>query len=73
MWDVEDQPERFTDPKAYTDDIPRRVHPGAIILHHPMYGRSQTSRDALPILPTGLKQRGYRVGSVSERLAADGS
>ena len=70
-WDVEDQPERFTDPRAYADDILARVQPGSIILMHPMYHHAQTARDALPLVLEGLAERGYAVVSVSELLAME--
>jgi peptidoglycan-N-acetylglucosamine deacetylase len=69
MWDVEDQPEYFTEPRAYADDILRRVRPGSIILMHPMYRHNQTAKDALPLVLDGLKAKGYRIVPVGELLA----
>jgi peptidoglycan/xylan/chitin deacetylase (PgdA/CDA1 family) len=68
MWDVEDRPERFTNPRAYADDILARVRPGSIILIHPMYRANAPARAALPLVLEGLRQRGYRAVTVSELL-----
>jgi peptidoglycan/xylan/chitin deacetylase (PgdA/CDA1 family) len=72
MWDVEDQPEKFTEPRAFAQDILARVRPGSIILIHPMYRHNQTARDALPIILDGLKSQGYEVVTVSELLKRSG-
>lgn len=68
MWDVEDQPERFTEPRAFAQDILARVRPGSIILIHPMYRHNHVARDALPIILDGLHSQGYEVVTVSELL-----
>mgnify|MGYP006193638525 CR=1 FL=1 len=68
MWDVEDQPEKFTEPQAYANDILARVRPGSIILIHPMYRTNQVARDALPFVLDGLQKRGYEVVTISELL-----
>jgi len=72
MWDVEDQPEKFTDPNAFAQDILARVRPGSIILIHPMYRHNQVARDALPIVLDGLRLQGYEVVTVSELLKRTG-
>ena len=69
MWDVEDQPEKFTDPRAFAQDILARVRPGSIILIHPMYRTNQVARDALPFVLDGLRAHGYEIVTVSELLA----
>jgi peptidoglycan-N-acetylglucosamine deacetylase len=69
MWDVEDSPEQYPDPKDYAADILARVKPGSIILMHPMYRHNQTARDALPLVLDGLKAKGYRVVPVGKLLA----
>ena len=69
MWNVEDNAEKYPDPKAYAADILARVKPGSIILMHPMYRHNQTARDALPLVLDGLKARGYGVVPVGELLA----
>ncbi|MCR2834786.1 polysaccharide deacetylase family protein [Parerythrobacter lacustris] len=73
MWDVEDQPERFTDPAAYAEDILDRVRPGSIILIHPMYRHNQAAREALPAILSGLRTRGYEIVTVGELLERTGS
>lgn len=70
-WDVEDQPERFSDPRAYADDILARVRPGSIVLMHPMYHHAQAAREALPMVLEGLAAQGYTVVSVSQLLAME--
>lgn len=72
MWDVEDQPEKFTEPRAFAQDILARVRPGSIILIHPMYRHNQVARDALPIILDRLRSRGYEVITVSELLERNG-
>lgn len=72
MWDVEDQPEKFTQASAFAQDILARVRPGSIILIHPMYRHNQTARDALPIVLDGLRSQGYEVVTVSELLKRTG-
>jgi peptidoglycan-N-acetylglucosamine deacetylase len=72
MWDVEDQPEKFTEPRAFAKDILARSRPGSIILIHPMYRSNQVARDALPIVLDGLAAQGYEVVTVSELLRRTG-
>ena len=72
MWDVEDQPEKFTQASAFAQDILARVRPGSIILIHPMYRHNQVARDALPIVLDGLEAQGYAVVTVSELLKRTG-
>lgn len=72
MWDVEEQPEKFTEPRAFAQDILARVRPGSIILIHPMYRHNQVARDALPIVLDGLRSQGYEVVTVSELLKRTG-
>lgn len=68
MWDVEDQPEKFTEARAFAHDILARIRPGSIILIHPMYRHNQVAREALPIVLDGLKSQGFEVVTVSEML-----
>jgi peptidoglycan/xylan/chitin deacetylase (PgdA/CDA1 family) len=72
MWDVEDQPEKFTNARAFAQDILARVRPGSIILIHPMYRTNQVARDALPIVLDGLRAQGYEVVTVSKLLDGTG-
>jgi len=73
MWDVEDQPEKFTQASAFAGDILARVRPGSIILIHPMYRHNRLARDALPIVLDGLRSQGYEVVTVSELLKRTGN
>lgn len=73
MWDVEDQPERFSEPAAYAKDILDRVRPGSIILIHPMYRHNGVAREALPAILSGLRTRGYEIVTVGELLERTGS
>lgn len=72
MWDLE--PEK--DPKVASDAqtmaayVINNAKPGSIILLHVMYQSRQASREALPLIIQGLKQKGYRFVTVSELLAA---
>lgn len=72
MWDVEDQPEKFTEPRSFAQDILSRVRPGSIILIHPMYRHNQVARDALPIILDGLQSQGYEVVTITELLRRTG-
>lgn len=72
-WDVD--PESRSDIDADTQkivaDVLARVRPGSIVLLHPWYrGRSRT-RQAVPAIIAGLRQRGYEFVTVSELLALD--
>jgi len=68
MWDSGDPPDR--DPKLYAAKVLRQVRPGSITLIHPMYRANQTERDALPLILDGLAQRGFRIVTVSQLIAA---
>lgn len=69
-WDVEPDSFDLPTPEAYAAHVLDRVRPGSIVLIHPMYGSNETARAALPLVLDGLAARGYRVGAVSELLAA---
>ncbi len=73
-WDVE--PETFVPREAPPDELVRhvldRVRPGSIVLLHVMFDARESSREALPAIIDGLKQRGYRFVTVSELLALRG-
>jgi peptidoglycan/xylan/chitin deacetylase (PgdA/CDA1 family) len=72
MWDLEPE----TDPKlannaqAMVAYVINNAKPGSIVLLHVMYQSRQASREALPQIIQGLKQKGYRFVTVSELLAA---
>lgn len=49
--------------------VTERARPGSIVLLHVMYGSRQASRDALPMIISELKRRGFEFVTVSELLA----
>lgn len=71
MWDAGDPPDR--DPQVYAAKVLQQVRPGSIVLIHPMYSANATERAALPLILDGLTQRGMRMVTVSELLAAANS
>jgi peptidoglycan/xylan/chitin deacetylase (PgdA/CDA1 family) len=72
-WDVE--PESYgdiaTDPAKIAAHVLEKTHPGSIIILHVMYDSREASRQALPAIIDGLKERGYRFATVSELLTLD--
>jgi peptidoglycan/xylan/chitin deacetylase (PgdA/CDA1 family) len=68
MVDVEEP--RTTDPRAYAKTIVDEARPGSILLMHLMYRSNETARQALPFVIEGLKERGFRLVTVSELLAS---
>ena len=70
MWDVE--PESYHEVAQQGARIAthvfERVQPGSIILLHLMYEGRATSREALPLIIDGLRERGYRFVTVGELL-----
>lgn len=55
-------------PQTIATDIVRQVRPGSIILLHPMYDHTATSRAAIPLIVDQLKANGYRFVTVPELL-----
>jgi peptidoglycan/xylan/chitin deacetylase (PgdA/CDA1 family) len=68
MVDVEEP--RTTEPRAYAQSILNEARPGSILLMHLMYRSNETARQALPFVIEGLKERGFRLVTVSELLAS---
>ncbi|WP_332305337.1 polysaccharide deacetylase family protein [Rhizobium sp. GR12] len=70
MWDVE--PESFPDVAADTVAFARHVieqtKNGSIIIMHVMYRSREISRQALPLIIDGLRQRGFEFVTVSQLL-----
>ena len=70
MWDI--APETFDgspdDPQTMAEEVLAQVQPGSIVLLHLMYKSGDASRAALPIIIKGLKDKGYRMVTVSELL-----
>lgn len=71
-WDV--APETFDedseDPQTMATEVLEQVEPGSIVLLHLMYKNREASRAALPLIIKGLKEKGYRMVTLSELLAA---
>ncbi len=72
MWDVEAGPEDQTS-QAMADDVIAKARSGSIVLMHVMYDSRGTSRDALPMIIDGLRERSFRFVTATELLAAQGS
>jgi peptidoglycan/xylan/chitin deacetylase (PgdA/CDA1 family) len=70
MWDLEpDSLPIAGDPAAMTQYVLDNVRPGSIVLMHPWSAGNAATREALPMILTGLRERGYRFVTVSELLA----
>lgn len=71
-WDI--APETFDedseDPQTMAKEVLEQVEPGSIVLLHLMYKNREASRAALPLIIKGLKEKGYRMVTLSELLAA---
>lgn len=70
-WDVEPESDEdiAVDPRRIISHVVEETKPGSIIILHVMYPARKTSRQALPGLIDGLKERGFRFVTVSELLA----
>ena len=68
MWDVAERDSSTDSAEVYAANILRKVRPGSIVLIHAMYRHHDNARAALPLILSGLKERGYRVVTVSELL-----
>ena len=70
MWDLEpDSLPIAGDPDAMTQHVLDNVRPGSIVLLHPWSAGNAATREALPMILAGLRERGYRFVTVSELLA----
>ena len=71
MWDLEPEtdPKLASDAQAMAAYVINNAKPGSIVLLHVMYPSRQASREALPVIIEGLKQKGYRFVTVNELLA----
>lgn len=67
MWDVEDPPSARS-PEEYAAEVLRQARSGSIVLMHVMYPANRIAREALPLVVSGLRARGYRLVTVSELL-----
>ena len=74
LWDVE--PESYREVAASAERIAAhvldRVRPGSIVLLHVMYPSRAESQRALPLIVSGLRERGYGFVTVQELLAGQG-
>lgn len=70
-WDVE--PESYSDiaadPSRIAAYVLEKARPGSIILLHVMYRSRETTRQALPTIIDGLRERGFRFVTVAELIA----
>ncbi|MGE3888186.1 MAG: polysaccharide deacetylase family protein [Vicinamibacterales bacterium] len=69
-WDIE--PESYSEvassAPAIVEHVMARVRPGSIILLHPWYRSGEPTRQALPTLIQGIRERGFRFTTISELL-----
>ena len=74
-WDVEPETDESmaASPERMVSHVLDQTKPGSIILLHIMYPARETSRQALPAIIDGLKERGFRFVTVSDLLKRRGS
>lgn len=69
-WNI--APEKYIDDTSTGEDIANyvlnRLEAGSIILLHVMYSVCEASRDAVPLIINGAKEKGYRFVTLSEML-----
>ena len=56
------------DPNAITDNVLRHAHNGGIVVLHITEANAPRTADALPAIITGLRDRGYRLVTLSDLL-----
>ena len=71
MWSLEpeDKPTPTTDPAIIADRVVQGAENGSIILLHAMYSSRDGTRQALPDIIDGLRDRGFDLVTVSELMA----
>lgn len=71
MWSLEpeDKPTPTTDPGIIADRVIQSAENGSIILLHAMYSSRESTRQALPAIIDGLRDRGFELVTVSELMA----
>ncbi|WP_175544516.1 hypothetical protein [Mesorhizobium sp. YR577] len=74
MWDVEPEtyPEIAEDVDAFVAHVVKQTRSGSIVLMHVMYESGAISREALPRIVTGLRERGFEFVTASELLEKRG-
>ncbi|MEO4000433.1 polysaccharide deacetylase family protein [Mesorhizobium sp. CAU 1732] len=70
MWDVEPEtfPDVASDVEAFVNHVVQGASNGSIILMHVMYDSRDVSRQALPGIVAGLRERGFEFVTVSQLL-----
>ncbi|UHS57314.1 polysaccharide deacetylase family protein [Agrobacterium vaccinii] len=70
MWDVEPEsyPEVADNPNALAKYVIDNAMNGSIIIMHVMYRSREVSRQALPLIIDGLRQRGFEFVTVSKLI-----
>lgn len=70
MWDIEPEtfPDVASDVEAFVNHVVRQANNGSIILMHVMYDSREISRQALPGIVAGLRERGFEFVTVSQLL-----
>lgn len=74
MWDIE--PESYGDiaasPERIVDHVLEKAKPGSILILHVMYTSREPTRQALPAIIDGLRERGFRFETVSGLMSLEG-
>lgn len=70
MWDVEPEsfPDVAKDAAVFAKHVIEQTRNGSIIIMHVMYRSREVSRQALPLIIDGLRQRGFEFVTVSQLL-----
>ncbi|MEW9524288.1 polysaccharide deacetylase family protein [Agrobacterium radiobacter] len=70
MWDVEPEsfPDVADDAVALASHVIEQTRNGSIIIMHVMYRSREVSRQALPLIIDGLRQRGFEFVTVAQLL-----
>ncbi|MFS8125299.1 polysaccharide deacetylase family protein [Rhizobium sp. BR 250] len=70
MWDVEPEsfPDVAEDTAAFAKHVIEQTKNGSIIIMHVMYRSREVSRQALPLIIDGLRQRGFEFVTVAQLL-----
>ncbi|XOK10821.1 polysaccharide deacetylase family protein [Agrobacterium tumefaciens] len=70
MWDVEPEsfPDVADDAAAFASHVIEQTRNGSIIIMHVMYRSREVSRQALPLIIDGLRQRGFEFVTVAQLL-----
>lgn len=68
MWDVAPEPDAQS-ARELAEAVVTQARPGSIILLHVMYDSRAMSREALPLITDGLRERGFSLMTVDDLLA----